>query len=128
MAVTRVRRGEPVTVFASLARTADITSDEFKIGGGPVAGLTLVIDVTATVASPSVTFTIRGYDLVSNKTWNILTSAAITGTGTTLLKVHTDLTAAANTIAKEMVPNYFQVFADHADADSITYSVTAHLI
>lgn len=131
MAVTRVRRGEPVVVFASQARAADATSDEFKIGGGPVQGLELIIDVTAVSATPSVVFTIQGYDPTSGKPWTILASAAVTATtptNPTVLRVHPELTASANAIAKDMIPNYFRVFADHADSDSITYSVVAHLI
>lgn len=127
MAITRVRRGEPFVVFPSQARTADATSDDFKIGGGPVTGLVLVIDATAIAATPSVTFVVRGYDPHTNKAYDIGTSAAVTAVSTKIVRVNPALTAAAD-IFKDMIPNYFRIFADHSDADSITYLVSAHLV
>lgn len=127
MATQSALRGSAATVLASAARTATPTADTFQIGGA-TSGLIVVIDVTAATASPSVVFTIKGVDPVSTKTWDILASAAITGTGTTVLRVSPHLTAAANTIAKDMVPGYFTVSAVHADADSITYSVAAQAV
>lgn len=128
MAIQHVRRGEPVAVLPSAARTATPSVDTFKVSSGAVTGLLLIIDVTAASASPSVVFTLLGYDRISGKTYTILASAAITGTGTTVLRVHPELTAAANLIAKDLIPNEFTVSAVHADADSITYSVSAHLL
>ena len=40
-----------------------------------------------------------------------------------MLRIHPSLTAAANTIAKDVLPQALKVTATHADADSITYSV-----
>ena len=54
----------------------------------------------------------------------MLCGAAITSTGLTVLRVHPQLSAAANTIAKDMLPAAVSVTATHADADSITYSVS----
>jgi hypothetical protein len=107
-------------VFASAARTATSTS---TIACESAAGF-FVINVTAASATPSVVFTIKGVDPISSATWDILASAAITGTGTTVLRVHPELTAAANTIAKDFLPQAVAVTATHADADSITYSVS----
>lgn len=115
-----------VGVFPSGARTATVSSpDRTNLNG---TGMILVIDCTAISASPSVTFTIEGKDPASGKYYTILTSAAITGTGTTVLRVHPDLTAAANTVAKDMIPAVWRVTATHGDADSITYSVGASLV
>lgn len=80
------------------------------------------IDVTAAAATPSVVFTIIGVS-PSGTEYTILASAAITGVGMTVLRVSPQLTAAANTIAKDMLPAAIKVTATHADADSITYSV-----
>jgi hypothetical protein len=110
---------DPQILMESAARTAthSITFNTPCLGG------LFVIDVTAVAATPSVTFTIAGVDPASDKTWTILASAAITGTGTTVLRIHPELTAAANTIAKDMLPHAIKVTATHADADSITYSL-----
>lgn len=127
MAYQDVRRGEPITVLVSTARTATPTVDTFHIVGG-AEQMFLVIDCTADPASASVVFTIKGVDPVSTKTWDVLASAAITGTGTTVLRVTPHLTAVNNTIAKDPVPAFFTVTAVHADTDSITYSVAAQAV
>lgn len=106
-------------VFASAARTATSTKSILT----PCLGGAFIINVTAAAATPSVVFTVKGVDPASGATWDILASAAITGTGTTVLRIHPSLTAAANTIAKDFLPQAVLVTATHADADSITYSV-----
>ena len=111
---------EHQTVFASAARTATSTA---SIATRSLGGL-FIINVTAASATPSVVFTIKGVCPISSATYDILASAAITGTGTTVLRVHPSLTAAANTIAKDILPSALLVTATHADADSITYSVS----
>jgi len=111
---------EQITFFDSAARTADSTSRQTLASKAGV----FVIDVTADPAAASVVFTIRGVDPVSNKTWDILTSAAITAVGTTILRVDPGLTASANTIAKDVLPQGIDIFANHADTDSITYTVS----
>lgn len=118
---------EVVTVFASAARTATPTPFDGSASAG-VRGLHLVIDATAVTATPSVVFTVQGADPVSGKFYTILASAAITATGTTVLRVYPGLTAAANTVASDVLPPRWRVIATHADADSITYSVAALLV
>jgi hypothetical protein len=110
---------ESAIVMASAARTAtsSVTMTTGCLGG------VFIIDCTAITASPSVVFTIDGVDAASLKTYNILTSAAITGTGTTVLRIHPSLTTAANTVAKDVLPSALKITATHADADSITFSV-----
>ena len=107
-------------VFASAARTATVSA---RFSCASLGGL-FYINVSAAAATPSVVFTVKGVDPSgSGVTHDILASAAITGTGLTVLRVHPSLTAAANTIAKDILPSEITVTATHADADSITYSV-----
>lgn len=106
-------------VFPSAARTA---TDSQTIICRSRAGF-FFINVTAVTATPSVVFTIKGHCPISNTSYDILVSAAITGTGMTVLRVSEHLTAAANTIAKDMLPQAVTVTATHGDADSITFSV-----
>jgi len=115
-----------VTLFASQARTA--TENGADQTGSNALGLHLVIDVTSVTLTPSVVFTIQGKDAASGKYYTILASAAITGTGTTVLRVYPGLAAAANTVANDVLPDTWRVIATHGDADSITYSVGASLI
>lgn len=122
----RDRGNVDVTVFASAARTATPTPfDGVNYNG---KGLHLVIDCTAIAASPSVVFTLQGLDAISGKFYTILASAAIVGTGTTVLRVYPGLTVAANLVASDILPRNYRVIATHGDADSITYTVGASLI
>lgn len=107
-------------IFASAARTATVSA---TISTRSSQGL-IFIDVTAAAVTPSVVFTIAGVCPSEKSTeYTILTSAAITGTGLTVLRISPHLTAAANTIAKDILPQAIKVTATHADTDSITYSV-----
>jgi hypothetical protein len=110
---------DPQELFASAARTTT-SSMTFS---SPCLGCLIVIDVTAITASPSVVFKLEGIDPANSKLWTILESAAIVGTGTTVLRVHPSLTASANAIAKDILPQAMKLTATHADTDSITYSV-----
>lgn len=114
------------TVYASAARTATPTADPLTTDGA--RGVHIVIDVTAVTSTPVVTPTIDGFDPLSGKWYNLLTGAAITATGTTVLKVYPGITAVANGAASDVVPDVFRVGMAHADSDSATYSVSAHLV
>lgn len=114
------------TILASAARTA--TSNTADLTNTGARGLHLVIDVTAVALTPSVVFTIQGKDAISGKYYTLLASAAITATGTTVLRVYPGLTAAANTVANDVLPRTWRLLFTHADTDSITYSVGASLI
>lgn len=119
-------QNQQATLAQLLARSANADFGPFKNVYG--RALIVIIDVTAVAATPSVVFTIRGVDRLSGKKWDILASAAIIGTGTTVLRVSPELTSAANLIAKDLAPEEFEVHAEHADADSITYSIGAHYL
>lgn len=107
-------------IFASAARTATSSA---TITCASCEGF-FFINVTASAATPSVVFTIAGVTPNDSAEYTILASAAITGAGLTVLRVSPQLTAAANTIAKDMLPASIKVTATHADADSITYSMS----
>ncbi len=114
------------TILASVARTADEDSADFT--NDNARGIKVVIDVTVDPALASVVFTIEGKDPVSGKYYGLLTSAAIAAVGTTVLTVYPGLTAVANITATDVLPTTYRVSANHADADSITYSVSGALI
>ena len=113
-------RNRSQEIAASEARTASATwthSTSYK-------GCIVVIDCTADPASASVTFKIQGVDPVSDSTWDILESAAVNSVTTRVLRVHPSLTASANLIAKDVLPDTIKIVATAADSDSLTYSVT----
>ncbi len=107
------------TILASAARTADSNTEFTQSGTG---GL-LIIDVTLDPAAASVVFTLQGIDPVSLKKYTILTSAAITATGTTVLRVFPGSTVTANLAANDFLPQNVNLNANHVDTDSMTYSV-----
>ena len=114
------------TVLASAART--VTNNSEDLTNSQQRGCHVIIDVTAISASPSVVPTIQGKDAVSGEYYELLTGTAITGTGTTVLKVYPGLTPAANTVINDIVPSKFRILMTHDDTDSITYSVGVNLV
>lgn len=126
VSVDSTQDSDSLTVLASAARTATVTSGNLNNNG--YRGLHLIIDATAAAATPSVVVTIQGYSPLGDDYYTILASAAITGTGTTILRVYPGLTAAANLVANDCLPPVWRVNAAHADADSITYSVAALML
>ena len=114
-----------VEVLPSAARTATLNSDDLDCQG---RGVHVIIDVTAISATPSVVPKIQGYDPLSGKYYDVLVGVAITATGTTVLKVYPGIVASANVAASDVVPPVWRVRMEHADADSITYSVGAVVI
>ncbi|HET8684781.1 MAG TPA: hypothetical protein VFM54_23350 [Micromonosporaceae bacterium] len=117
---------EQQVVFASAERTATVASDVYANRGH--RGLHLVIDVTAITATPSVVFTVQGHSPLGDDYYTVLASAAITGTGTTVLRVYPGCIAAANSVANDALPPLWRVHAVHGDADAITYSANALLL
>lgn len=113
-------------LYASAARTATPTA--VVVFTNRVRALRLVIDATAIAATPSVVVTVDVVDSLSGKAVNLLTSAAITAVSVTTLNIGPALTAAANLVANSFLGDSVRVTLTHGDADSITYSVAAHLI
>lgn len=115
-----------IQLLSSAARTATVASDKQQTPN--IERAIVFIDVTAASATPSVVFTIRGYAPKADgtpETYDLLASAAVTGTGNTKLEVGPAIAAAANAAAQIAIPGEWDVNAVHADADSITYSVSA---
>ena len=113
-------------VLPSAERTATNNSRDFR--NGQHRGIRLHIDVTDADATPSVVFTIQGKDTLADEYYTVLASAAVTEAGHTTLHVYPGIAAASNVSVSAVLPPYWRVLATHADADAITYSVTAELL
>lgn len=109
------------TALSNAVRTATTNSPDITNSHGK--GAIVVLDVTASSGSPSITFKIQGKDAASGKYYDILTSTAVTSVSTTVLKVYPGLTAAANSIANDILPHTWRVVVEHSNADSIDYGV-----
>ena len=118
--------GRSIVVLASAARTTAPDTQEFR-NFGRASGLVVVVNATAKSSTPSVTVTIKGVDVFTGATWDILASAAITDAGTTVLKVRPGITAASNVAVADVLPPVFRIACAHGDSDSLTYSVSAYL-
>lgn len=114
-------------IYASAARTATPAAVVVSTGRG-VRAVRLVIDTTAAGSSPSTTFAIDAFDSVTGKYVNLLTSAAITATGTVAMVVGQGVTAAANVAAGLPLADQLRVTATHGNSTSHTYTVGMTLI
>ena len=109
------------SIYPSVARTATPTA--VTVDDRNVIGVQVVINITATVSTPSVVAKIDGFDPLSGAWYNLLTASAITSVGRVVLRIHPELLAAANLTAQDFLPRVYRVVMTHADTDSITYSV-----
>ena len=116
-----------IELLASAARTATVSSAK-QITPNIKRAL-IFIDVTAVSATPSVTpsITVNKPDpaATADDTAAVLTGAAITATGNTILQVGPGLYNVANLVAGACITDEWGVTMTHGDADSITYSVSA---
>lgn len=111
------------TLLSSAARTATVASADQA--NETRRGVNVLIKVTAIVSSPSVVFTVQGKDATTGDYYDLLSSAAITGTGTTVLRVYPGNVAVANLAISYPLPRVWRVNCVHGNGDSITYSVGA---
>lgn len=72
-------------------------------------GLRLTANLTKNAGTIDVVVTIQSYDKATGQYVDRLSSASLTATGTTEYIVHPDLTAAANTIAKNFLGEEWRV-------------------
>jgi hypothetical protein len=116
---------EAVILLPRAVYTVAYASPILVNGGGSQL---IVYLVMWTAGSASLTLSVADIapgDLVAT---NLLSSAAISSNGTTRLRISPHLTAAANTIAREIVPARFQISIAVANANpaelSLSYSLT----
>lgn len=115
-------------VLPSLARIANpAVTPTWNDGVHTRKGGHFVINVTAIGAAPSITANIEAQDPLSQVWYALLTSAAITATGITVLKIYPGLTPIANAVASDIIPPIWRVRIVHGNSDSITYSMSANL-
>lgn len=93
-------------------------------------GAYVVVDITAiTGTGPTLTVTLQGKDEVSGKYFTVLASAALNATGTTVLRVYPGLTAAANTVANDVMPLQWRIKTDiGGTGPAVTATISAFTI
>lgn len=117
-----------ITVFASAEldtddESADITNVSHR-------GVAVVVDITAESGTHALVVKIQGKCELSGKYYDILASASLTSTGTTVLRVYPGIAASANVAASDLLPRTWRVALDHTKTASstMTLSVGACLI
>ena len=119
--VDRPRGNVAGTLLASAARTATTSSaDQTNYNGQAVA---VTFNITAVPGVETLTLTIEAKDPVSGTYTTLLTGVAQSGTGTTRLRVGTNITASANVAAADVLGRTWRVTVTHSAAGSFTYSV-----
>ena len=125
----QVYNNHDVIALASTPRTAtNNATDELNPSGSAII---VTFDVTVDPAAASVVLVIQGKDTISGKYYDMLRATAVAAVGTTAYIVGLGVGAASEGITKVVaypVPRVFRVRMEHADADSITYSVGVSLI
>lgn len=115
-----------VTALAAAGAGTVNSADQSNLAS---RGLHLVIDITAVTGTPTLTVTIQGKDAVSGKYYTILASAALSAVATTVLRVYPGLTAAANTIANDVLPKDWRVtYTVAGGTPAVTATISAALI
>jgi hypothetical protein len=109
------------TLLPAVNRTATTTTRDFRCNGNYLRVRTVVtVDPEAASVIPKIqrknpdgTYT------------DVLVDAAIAAVGETILDVGPGLPTTANVSANALISGPYRVIVTHADADDITYSVTA---
>ena len=117
---------EDLTVLASAERTANINSPDQVNRVG--RGCHVILNVTVRNDDSSITLKIQGKDPVSEEYYDILEGSAVTSVSTNVYKVHPELTAEPNLVAKDLLPRTWRVRVEHDNTDTITYSVGASVV
>ncbi len=114
------------TALSGTLTTASIDGGDQDNQSGRRSAI-VVIDITA-ITSGNATFTLQGKDTASGKYYTILASAALAAVATTILRVDPNLTAAGNTIAKDIMPSQWRVIMVAASLVGCTYTVGVNLV
>ncbi len=113
-------------LLESAARTA--TNNTGTIRNRYHRGLIVTLDITVVPAIETVTLTIQGVDPLTGKLYTILASVLEAAAVTIIMRVHPMLTAAANLIAQDVMPEEWRVLVSHSAAGTFNYSVSAQLV
>lgn len=100
-----------------------------QIDGSNGRGVLLFVNISAiSGTTPTLTVTLKGLDPNGNA-YTILASSALNATGLTVLKVYPALTAAANTVANDVLPVSWRVdYTIGGTSPSVTGTIAANLL
>lgn len=85
-------------------------------------GAHFLLNVTAVPGVDTVTLSVEGLDALGN-TYPMLTSVAINAAGMNEIKIHPDVTVAANVALKDFLPDRWRATVTHSAGTDFTYSL-----
>jgi len=109
-------------LLASTARTAT-NSTANRVKGLGVKSLHLILNVTVVPGGDTITPKLVGIDALGIP-YDLLVGAAISTTGTTVLKLGQGVGLLANGSAQDLLPDLYKVTITHSGSGSFTYSLT----
>jgi hypothetical protein len=119
-----------LTLLASAARTADPTVTAETDNQHP--GVLLILDVSAASGTGGLTVSVRGYDPISDNTFDLLVDQnAILATGTYAFLLALGAARGANGLRVSegfVLPRKWDVTVVHGDGSSYTYSLSATML
>lgn len=123
-----MKKKDTIALISHSAASAGV--DGIDVDGAQHNGVLVYIDIDAiSGTSPTLTVTIQGKSPVSGEYHTILASPALTATGLTILRVYPGLTAAANSIANDVLPSSWRVIsAIGGTTPSVTATISATLV
>lgn len=96
------------TLNSSFLNNTSTNGQTGKIDSKGHVGLKVVVNITA-ISAGSLTVIVEMFDSASNSWIAVLTSAALSGTGTTVLTVYPGVTPVANVAVSDCIPQPFRV-------------------
>jgi hypothetical protein len=88
----------------------------------------LIFVNTSVIGTGSITVTLQGKDLTSGTYYTVLASAAIITNVFTVYRVYPGLTAAANSVASDVLPRVWRISVTANNANAATYSIGVSVI
>lgn len=124
--VGNVDTGALITHVAAAAGTTN-GADQVNVNA---SGLHVVVSITAiTGTTPTLTVFIEGKDTASGIYYTLLSTAALSGTGTTVLRVYPGLSAVGGSVANDVLPRTWRVRTTIAGTTpAVTATIGASLI
>lgn len=112
-------------ILASAARTA--TTNGAQVENYSERGVYFITNITAG-AGYSIQPELQIYDSISTNYVTLATGAALTASGTYVLKIYPGITEVAGFAYSMILPRYWRFRMVHNNANAVTYSVSAQVI
>lgn len=123
----RINTSSPISLVTLAAAPAGTFNSDNQLNESG-RGVQIVFDVT-TATTTSVVLKIQGYDVPSTKYYDLLTSAAVTGTGTVVYTLYPGVTVASNVAVSASLPRVWRVNAVVTGSSSaLTATVGANVL